>query len=189
MSDNSLVDRGKALEDAFFARESSTLRQRLKDVQEAERRKEAFTKATGISDEAIIARLAALNIGLNTLAALTLVPVVWVAWADGHIDGKERSAVLSAAADAGLDKESASYQLLEQWLVKRPEPQLLAIWKDYMRALSSSMSSETKESLKLEILRRARRTAEAAGGFLGFGHKISAEEQAVLADLETTFSD
>jgi len=188
MSDNSLSERGKALEDVFFARENANLRQRLKDTADAKQRKDAFAQATGISDDAVIARLAELNIGLDTVAALSLVPVVLVAWADGHIDEKERNAVLTAAKDAGLDRGSAGYQLLEQWLGKRPPPQLFAAWKDYMRALSATMDGEAKPSLKREVLSRARRTAEAAGGFLGFGQKVSAEEQAVLAELETAFS-
>jgi hypothetical protein len=42
-------------------------------------------------------RLAALNLGGDTLAALFLAPLVMVAWADGGIDDKERGAVLAGS--------------------------------------------------------------------------------------------
>ncbi len=139
MSNQALGDRGQSLEDAFFARENEALRQRLRETGGTKQKKEAFSAASGITDDAVLERLTALNIGSDTVAALSLVPVVVVAWADGGIDPKERSAALSAAAEAGLDKQSASYQLLDQWLAKRPSPELLATWKDYMRAISATM--------------------------------------------------
>src|SRR5688500_14881473 len=145
MSNQAPGDRGKSLEDAFFARENEALRQRLLEIEGTKQKKEAFSAASGITDDAVLERLTALNIGSDTVAALSLVPVVVVAWADGGIDPKERSATLSAAAEAGLDKQSASYQLLDQWLAKRPSPALLATWKDYMRAISATMGGEAKQ--------------------------------------------
>ena len=185
MSDQGPGDRGKSLEDAFFARENEALRQRLREAGGAKQRKEAFSAASGITDDAVLERLTALNIGSDTVAALSLVPVVVVAWADGGVDPKERSAALSAAAEAGLDRQAASYQLLEQWLAKRPSPELLAAWKDYMGAVSATMNAEAKQALRAQLLGRARRVAESAGGFLGIGSKVSAPEQAVLDDLAT----
>lgn len=189
MSDKSISDRGKALEDAFFARENAALRERLKRVEDEQQRKAAFTAASGISDERVLQQLSDLRIDVDTLTAFSLVPVVLVAWADGSIDERERSAVLSAAAEAGLAAGTASHALLEGWLSKRPAPELLAVWKNYMRALTGSLEPDAKQMLRSEILGRARRTAEAAGGFLGFGTKISKEEQDVLADLDTAFAN
>lgn len=185
MGEHVLGDRGKALEDAFFAKKDEELRQRLRDTGDARQKRATFAAASGITNEAVLDRLTALNIGSDTLAALSLVPVVMVAWADGIVDDKERVAALSAAAEAGLDRQAASYQLLEQWLAKRPSPELLAAWKDYMGAVSATMSAEAKQALRAQLLGRARRVAESAGGFLGIGSKVSAPEQAVLDDLAT----
>ena len=90
-----------------------------------------------------------------------------MAWADGSIDDKERSAVLSRAAELGLTKQDVSYQLLEGWLAEQPMPELLASWKDYIGALSITLSHEAKEALKLKLLGRAAAIAEATGGRLG----------------------
>jgi hypothetical protein len=42
--------------------------------------------------------------------------------------------------------------------------------------------------LKQDLLGRARGVAEAAGGFLGLGKRISSAEQAVLTELEQAFT-
>ena len=125
-------------------------------------------------------RLADLGIGRDTVSALMLVPVVSVAWADGVIDDEERGAVLFAAADAGLAADGTGYRLLEKWLAERPSSELFQAWKDYVEALSPSMSAESRQSLRSEILRRVRGTADATGGFFGFGRKVSTEERSVL---------
>ena len=111
-----------------------------------------------------------------------------VAWADGSIDDKERSAILSRAAELGLTKQDVSYQLLEGWLAEQPMPELLASWKDYIGALSITLSHEAKEVLKLKLLGRAAAIAEATGGRLGIGQKVSRAEKAVLEELERALS-
>ena len=183
-----LGDRRVALEEAFFAKQNEALRQRLREKDEARLKKEAFSAASGITDDVVLEKLIALNIGGDTLAALSLVPLVAVAWADGGIDSKERNAVLSGAAEVGVSDQDASYQLLDRWLAEQPSPELLATWKDYISALSATLSQEFRRALKEQLLGRARTVAEAAGGFMGVGRKVSISEENVLEELEAAFS-
>lgn len=189
MSDNPLSERGMALENLFFAREEAASHRQRVASQAAKQRKEAFSEALGITDDALVERLADLGIGPDTLAALMLVPVVAVAWADGDIDDEERSAVLFAAADAGLAVDGISYRLLKEWLAERPSSELFQAWRDYVQALSTSMSAGSRQSLRSEILRRVRGTADATGGFFGFGRKVSTEERSVLTEVGNALSD
>jgi hypothetical protein len=189
MNENPLADRGTALENLFFAREEAAARQRGIAAQATEQRRQAFAEALGIGDGALLERLLDLGIGPDTLAALMVVPVVAVAWADGDINDAERNAVLFAAADAGLDVDGAGYRLLGRWLAERPPAELFAAWKDYVQALSTSMSTESRQSLRSEILRRVRGTADATGGFLGFGRKVSEHERSVLTEVRNALSD
>lgn len=186
MSDEILGDRRKALEESFFAKESEKLRKALQEQEAAKDKKDALSEASGITDDAVLEQLAALNIHSDTLAALSLVPLVEVAWADGSVDDKERSAILSAAKEAGLSSEST--ELLDGWLVKRPDGKMLAAWKDYIGALASAMDAQAKDALKQDLLGRARLVAEAAGGFLGLGSKVSSSEKAMLEELGRAFS-
>jgi tellurite resistance protein len=186
MSNEFLGDRRVALEEAFFSKENARLRQRLRDMDQARQQKEALSTASGIADDAVLDRLAALKIDSDTLAALSLVPLVAVAWADGDIDEKERRVLLSKASEMGLGEQDLSYQLFERWLAEPPPAALLAAWKDYIGAFAGSLNSEDRWALRQELLNRARAVAEAAGGFLGFAG-ISPAEAKVLKELEQSF--
>jgi hypothetical protein len=187
MSDEILGGRRKALEESFFAKENERLRQALKQKEAIQAKREALAQASGIKDDAVLDELLKLDIGADTLAALTLVPLVEVAWADGGMDDKERSAILSAAEQSGLHKDSPSYALLQGWLRTQPQAKLLIVWKDYVASLSQALGGDAKARLRQDILGRARSVAEAAGGFLGLGSKISSSEQAMLGELERAF--
>jgi hypothetical protein len=188
MSEEFLGDRRKALEEEFFAKQNQRLLRQLRETTAAKARHEALAAASGITDAAVLAQLAAVDLSSETMAALALVPLVEVAWADGALDAKERSALLAAAEHAGLSNDSASYQLLEQWLREQPSPKLLAAWKAYVAGLSRTLDGHAKAALKQDLLGRARVIAEAAGGILGLGKRISSAEQAVLTELEQAFA-
>ncbi|MEJ0020862.1 MAG: hypothetical protein WDN25_30785 [Acetobacteraceae bacterium] len=183
MSNDILGDRRMALEEAFFARENEALKRRLRDMDEGKRHKEALAAASGITDDAVLEKLAALNISSATVTALSLVPLIAVAWADGAIDDKERATVFARAAEAGVVKGDVSHELFERWLASRPPAALLATWKDYVRALGDTMTPAERQSFKTAMLDHTRSVAEAAGGFLGLGAKVSAPEQRVLDEL------
>jgi hypothetical protein len=187
MSKDQLGDRGKAMEESFFAMENEALRQRLRESEETKTKKQALSAASGVTDDGLLDRLVALNLQGEMLAALSLVPLVVVAWADGRIDNGERTAVLSAAEEAGLSKHEVSYQVLEQWLADPPPPEMLIKWKAYIEALSVALNEEARQALRITLLGRARGIAEAAGGFLGIGSRVSKAEKAVLGELERSF--
>jgi len=180
MSEGILSDRRKALEDQFFQKQDAELLRRLKQTNA----RKQLSEASGISDAAALDAISSAGIGAETLAAISLVPLVMVAWADGQLEPKERSAVLQAVAAAGLPAGSPAYVLLERWLSARPATALLDAWRGYVAALPAPV----RQSLKADILGRARGIAEAAGGFLGLGSKISEDEKRVLGDLERSFS-
>lgn len=187
MSDEFLGDRKKALEEQFFAKENAKLVARLRAQREKEASKEGLRHVSGISDEALFDKLAGLGLDAETWAALSLVPLVEVAWADGRVQEKERRAVLSGAEANGVTKGSPSYKLLENWLAQRPEAHLIEAWGEYMVDLCAQLGESERQSLKDEVLGRARGVAEAAGGILGLANKVSREEEIVLARLEKAF--
>jgi hypothetical protein len=188
MSEDILGDRRRALEEEFFAKHNQQLLQQFRETMAAKAKQEALAAASGITDAAVLEQLAAVDLSSETLAALSLVPLVEVAWADGRLDAKEQSALLAAAEQAGLSKDSASYRLLEEWFRERPSPKLLAAWKGYVASLLGTLDAQAKQALKQDLLGRARVVAEAAGGFLGLGRRLSSAEQAVLTELEQAFA-
>lgn len=188
MSNDLLGNRGKALEDAFMARHDSELRRRLAETPEARERKEAIAAITGISDTHVLDALNRLDISTKMLAAIALVPLVLVAWADGAVDDKERRAVMQAAAEVGLKQGGVGYDILDQMLAQPPEAALKASWEGYVAAVTEGMDHADRRAMMEPLLDRARRVAMASGGFLGFGAVVSGEEEKVLNSLSKAFS-
>lgn len=187
MSDEFLGDRKKALEESFFAKENARLLERMRAERHKQDAVEQLGRISGIDDRAILEKLVDLDIGPDTWAALSLVPLVEVAWASGKVEEKERSAILAAAADQGIAPGSQSYELLQNWLEARPGADLLATWGAYAVELAAQLSPAQRTALRAELVERARHVAEAAGGFLGLGAVSEAEEQ-VIAELEKPFA-
>jgi len=187
MSDGPLGDRKKALEDSFFAKENAKLLAHLREEQQKRAAKEGLAEISGLEDGALLDTLVSLDITPDTWAALALVPLVEVAWADGKMKDKERRAVLTAAEAGGIPPGSPSARLLESWLTTRPNAQLLESWGAYIVEICASLSVTERSHLRKEILGRARSVAEATGGLLGFGNRVTAEEKAVLAELGKAF--
>ena len=148
---------------------------------------DAFVVIWGIEDPALVERLIELGLTTETVAALSLTPLVEVAWADGKVDPHERKAVLDAAAQYGLQKSDISYMLLEGRLSERPAPELQQTWRSYMGMLAQILDSETIANLRGDVMARARQVAETSGGLLGLGNKISKSELAKLDELEQAF--
>lgn len=187
MSGDAFDDRRAALEEAFFARQSALLRQQLRDAGDARARREALSAASGISDAALIQTLVDLDISTETLMALSLVPLVAVAWADGSVDDAERREVFSRAAAKGIGIGDLGHKLFEGWLAAPPPPEMFAAWKAYIGAMSAALPDHERATLKRELLEHATAVAKAAGGFMKVGRKISSSEDAVLREIDGAF--
>ena len=161
---------------------------RRMEAEEGQAKREALAEVLGIDNAEILDQLVALKMCASSVLALTLIPMVNVAWADWEIQDNERNAILKAAAEYGITVDSLAGKVLNDWLTKRPGKEIFDAWKDYMRTLSENLDETALAEVKAKTLGRAKAVAESAGGFLGLGSKISGAEQAVLDDLERVFS-
>ncbi|MBX9697950.1 MAG: hypothetical protein K2X74_00880 [Acetobacteraceae bacterium] len=183
------LDKGRhALEEAFFAEHNELLRQRLIEADRVQSRKAALTAASGITDEAVLGRIMALGIGPETLAALSLAPLLLVAWADGTLDAEEREAILAEAAKAHLGRQAQARELFAGWLERKPPAALFDTWSAYVRAMAAGLAPPQREEMRGHLLASLRAVAEASGGFFGLGRRISGPEAAMLARLEAAFA-
>jgi len=187
--DDSLRMRRKAFEEEFFQREQERLREALRHKDEVAHVVEELQTVTGIDDAAILEKLAELGVKVDTLAAIALVPLVEVAWADGSLHEREKQAILSAARELGIDPRHPSYELFSSWLIHRPETRMLDAWTAYVQGLAGQLEPGERADLRDKLLGRARAVAKSAGGFLGLGSKISPEEETALAMLENAFEE
>lgn len=123
----------------------------------------------------------ALDLGFDreTARILHLVPVVQIAWADDEIQDEERAKILDMAASRGIG-EGAAHEFLELLLAERPSD---LFFERTNKVIAHLLSNDESGHDGDDLLERARAVAGAAGGFFGFGSKISKDEQALLDDL------
>lgn len=187
MTDDALHDRGKALEDKFFKDRDKELLKRLREDYASDTMHKALGAASGIDDAEVLKELHANGLTVENVTAISIVPLVAVAWADDKMEPNEIEAVLKACEQTGIQKDDPSYMMVRSWLATKPEPELLAAWKEYVKALSSSLDKTAYAQLKHSVMQRAKDVADSAGGFLGLGNKTSAVEQKVLDELQAAF--
>jgi len=102
---------------------------------------------------------------------LYLVPLIYVAWADGSITSRERSLILELAKADG-----AAQRQLAQWLDERP-PRVF--FERSFGVIRSLIAAGDRPETTRDLLSSCVRIAEESGGILGIG-SISMEERAAI---------
>ncbi|MBU0713795.1 MAG: TerB family tellurite resistance protein [Verrucomicrobia bacterium] len=187
MGKDDIQENRQSLEDMFFRKQDQKLVDQYRALQKMKETQAALAKVSGIRNDAILKKLVELNIRPETLVSLSLVPLVEIAWADGHVDTREKNAILNAVNQSKQVCGSMDHELLERWLKQRPPPQLLEAWMHYMRGLCEQLRREEVTALKEEFIKQARTIADASGGFLHLGGNISKSEGNLLQKLESAF--
>ncbi len=180
--------RAREMEEAFFRRREAEQLAKRRDEQARRERLAALREASGCGDEALLNEMLEHNLRPETIMAFRLIPLIEVVWADGHMHPDERGAVLKAVEQDGMAPGSLPHAMVEEWLDRRPPRTLVKLWKAHVADLRTTLPPQSLQRLRATVVGRARAVARAAGGFLGFG-RISAEEEAVLKDLEKAFGE
>ncbi|HZN33308.1 MAG TPA: hypothetical protein VFB80_05790, partial [Pirellulaceae bacterium] len=179
-------DRRKSLEEQFFKDKDRQLIEKMRGELTALEERKQLAHVSGIVEERVLENLVKAGVKAETLAAVSLIPIVEVAWADGSISPEERDAVLNAAAAQGVKPDTAAYEMLRTWLKTRPDKHVIAAWKDYVKEASKLMPKDTVAAMKKAMIDRATRVAEAAGGFLGMA-TISQSERKTIDEFAKAF--
>jgi hypothetical protein len=113
------------LEDAFFKQRDEQLLQKLRDELSAMEERQKLAHVSGIVEEQVLSSLAGAGVRAETLAAVSFIPMIEVAWSDGSIAPEEREAVLNAAAAQGIPADSAALRIINHWLEQRPDARII----------------------------------------------------------------
>ncbi|MBM4244179.1 MAG: hypothetical protein FJ148_10235 [Deltaproteobacteria bacterium] len=181
MADRDLWDeRRRSYESEYFQRRERELiekmRARARELAEAHE----MGQATGISDDEVLKALHDLGYTRETVTLVHLVPLLQVAWTDGSVSAAERAGILEAARLRGVEESSPAYRQLVGWLEKKP---LDGFFEDSLRLIGdllSAMPDDARVEARTTLLAFALAIAEASGGILGIGPKVSKEERTAI---------
>jgi hypothetical protein len=189
MSGEAFEKRRRAFEEEFFNKQSQKLVDKLRETLQKQHTREELEEMTGIHDAGVLDTLIAMHVQKDTFAAFALYPLVEVAWAGGSVDEKERKAFLVAAAEHGIAPGSPAHAALEEFVKTKPSDDTRKAWYAWAAELNHKLDAVERRKVREGLVQRARAIAEASGGFLGLGNKISKNEQRVLDAIARAFPD
>ncbi len=176
-----------SLENIFFIEQDQELMKKLRELKMLQESKEALRLASGIKDDHLLERLVQLKTTPQSLAALMVIPLIEIAWADGEIDQNEKEKILEALQKHGIKKSTLEYDLVELWLSHKPDEKLFIAWEEMVKEISQNMSKGDLAVFHSSLMDDTQTVAKASGGFLGIG-KISSEERGVIDRLNKAFN-
>ena len=181
MADRDLWDeRRRSYESEYFQRRERELIEKMRARARELAEEHQMGQATGISDDDVLAALHDLGYTRETVTLVHLVPLLQVAWIDGSVSAPERAGILEAARLRGVEESTPAYRQLIGWLDKRP---LDGFFEDTLRLIGNllaAMPDGARAKAKTTLLAYANAIADASGGILGFGNKVSDDERAVI---------
>ena len=179
-SSDAFEGRRAGFEADYFHKKDAQLVAKLKSVFNRDQDREELRKSTGITNDEVLDRLAAVNAKGELLLVFRLYPLVEIAWADGKIDPKEARAVVDAAVKFGIPPTSAALKTLEDWLERGPTADGRTAWFAFAGELRKTLNAEELKNFKDDLMNGATAVAKASGGFLGMGFEVSPAEKKVL---------
>ena len=186
LTNDSINRRTDKLVDLQLAAKELKLQQEFAKSLAIESEKRELMRATQIEKLELIFRLLDAGFRSETLSALELVPIAFVAWASGSVTDSEREVVMGSLVDYGLLVNQASNDRFQAWLDTRPAHELLILWKDYTTAKLTPLSSEVRRTIGIRLLKKSTEISMASGGFFGFG-TICDAEQVILDEISEAF--
>lgn len=172
-------ERGRALEEEYFRRKEQEVIAKLREKAAAEAARAELGAHTGVADAQILADLQELGYTAETINLLHLVPLVQMAWAEGHVSMRERDLIIEAARARGIEAGTPADTQLASWLTSRPSEALFTTTLRAIGAMLASRPEAEREASRKDLMSYLTSIASASGGVLGFG-AVNDQERAVL---------
>lgn len=176
-------DRKRAQEEEYFRKQEQQNIEKMRRRMAMEAERQEMAQELGVSDETALSELQELGFTRETAPVVYLAPLAQVAWADGRVGASERELILDAARARGVVEGGPADKMLADWLDARPEETFFEKALRVVGAMLRALPPDQREAQKRDLVSAGARIAEAAGGVLGFGNKVSKEEQEVVARI------
>jgi hypothetical protein len=182
-------ERERSLEEGYFRQHEAKLIEKLRERAKVDEIVEALAVKLQTDDPALLRRIMALGVTLDTGAAFLLAPLVQVAWAEGAVTDREREKVLRIAAERGIQTSSPAYTQLQEWLRTRPVDALFDTAIETIKTGLSVLTPAERADRVKRIVDACREVASASGGLgrlLGLDTGVSSEEESILDAMAAT---
>ena len=175
MDNDSLAERGRALEDDYFRKKDRELIER---IAAALRQSSPSSGPARLNDPRALQELHDLGFSLDTVGLLPLVPALQTVWAEGGVTAADRQLFLDLARARGISQDGVGGQQLTEWVARRPDD---AVFSHANRLIRALLDAGAPMALSGDIVTAAEQVA-AAGSILGLA-PLSAQEKTLLAQL------
>ena len=136
-----------------------------------------------LEDKAVLDELLDHDFIGDSVAALTLVPLVSLAWIDGRVNKNERREILAEASRLGIQQDSPAYTKLVQWFKSYSPQPLETLWGHFVSAYLKTLSAQSRFAF-IEHQKTEMRKVVAASHLLGISI-LSSQELETIARLST----
>lgn len=187
-SKNPLEPLERAHEESYFHRQDQKLIEQLREKMTRQQNAEAIRAETGLTDDALLAKLAELGVEKQTIPVLHLMPLIQVAWADGEIQAGERELLMEAAEATGVTSGPAR-EALESMLEKRPSDEYFDAALGFIHHMVAALPGGEGEKAKANLVDLAWRVADASGGVFGLWGRVEDSEKQVLKAIAEKLTD
>ncbi len=178
----------RPLQEEIDSRKNLDLAIRLRIELEQQVLRSQLSLETGIIGKYTLDKLLSHGIKAETLKALQLSPLFFVAWADGELDHEEQQTIMEYVQSWGITPSDPSYHFISYWLEVPPSPEYFDVWRVYISGKFHQADQESFLQLKSDTLEQVKMVAEASGGYWGFGKSISMSERKEIQKLEEVFA-
>ena len=122
----------------------------------------------------------------SSVAALSLLPAIQVAWADGEVQAEERELILRLAREHGLMDDAAVMAKINRWLEVPPSDAETREAIAELRGLHAAGSEAERREVD-RVVGWARAVAKASGGILG-AFAVSDDERREIERFEAALA-
>lgn len=189
MNNGIFSDREKAMEANYFREQDARLLDKLRQGAKLDEIAEVLRDKLRIDNPELLARVRAVGITPETAPAFFLAPLVQVAWAEGKVSGRERTAVLRLASQREVEEGSPAYKQLEDWLDTRPPDELFDAAVEVMMYGFAVLPFDEREARIKRVVDACREVAASSGSELahqlGLGTGVSRTEAQMLDEINS----
>jgi hypothetical protein len=120
----------------------------------------------------------------QSLLAISLAPLIEIAWAGGGVVEHQQVAILEWARDQGLEPAHPAWRSLMQWMNVDPRPHLFASWREhYVNRLSRILAWQARQAWMRNVLDRVEAIARMRAPGSEPRYPLSSDQRRVLEQV------